>query len=173
MVQLKNAGNTATTGFNYLVFVVAAIVSMALVWLFTTFIDRRSFNSIGFGFTDSGMHAGTGFFTGIFLVCAGAVILYFTKHLQWTGISFNGQDLFISFGLMAIVAIYEETVFRGYILNNLLQSVNKWLALFISAFIFALAHIANPGVTTTGGINILLAGLLLGTNYIYTKKPVV
>jgi uncharacterized protein len=162
--------NIATGSISYLLFIVNAVVSVAAVWLFRKIIDRRSFESMGFSIDKNGAHAGTGFFLGIFLLCAGTCILYFSKNLQWTDISFNGNDLFISFGLMVIVAFYEEIVFRGYILNNLLESVNKWLALIISAFIFTLAHISNPGFSIVGAVNILLAGILLGLNYIYTRN---
>jgi membrane protease YdiL (CAAX protease family) len=162
--------NIAAQGIPYLLFIVNAVISVAAVWLFRKIIDRRSFESMGFGIDKNGAHAGTGFFLGIFLLCAGTCILYFSKNLQWTDISFNGNDLFISFGLMAIVAFYEEIVFRGYILNNLLESVSKWPALIISAFIFTLAHIANPDFSVVGAVNILLAGILLGLNYVYTRN---
>ncbi|MEO5592998.1 MAG: type II CAAX endopeptidase family protein [Chitinophagaceae bacterium] len=160
----------ADQGIFYIAFIINAILSVAAVWLFRKIADRSSFESIGFAIDKNGSHAGAGFFLGIFLLCTGTCLLYFSKNLVWTDISFNGNDLFISFGLMVIVAFYEEIVFRGYILNNLLESVNKWLALIISAFIFALAHIANPGFSIVGAVNILLAGILLGLNYIYTKN---
>ena len=167
----SNAEKTTTTkSIPYLLFIIYAIISFGAVWLFRKIIDRRSFDSIGFSIDKNGVHAGTGFFLGILLLCSGTCILYFTKNLQWTDISFNGNDLFISFGLMVIVAFYEEIVFRGYILNNLLESANKWLALFISAIVFALAHLANPDFSVVGAVNIFLAGLLLGLNYIYTKN---
>ncbi len=161
---------TAVKGIPYLLFIINAIISFAAVWLFRKIIDRRSFDSLGFSIDKNGIHAGTGFFLGILLLCSGTCILYFTNNLQWTDISFNGNDLFISFGLMVIVAFYEEIVFRGYILNNLLESAGKWLALFISAIVFALAHMANPDFSIAGAVNIFLAGLLLGINYIYTKN---
>lgn len=160
----------APAGMFYLLFIINAIVSFAAVWLFRTFVDRRSFTSMGFAFDKNGAHAGTGFFLGIFLLCAGSCILFFTKNLAWTDIQFDGNDLFISFGLMVIVAFYEEIVFRGYILNNLLSSLNQWIALAVSALVFALAHITNPGIGVAGAVNILLAGILLGLNYMYTRN---
>lgn len=171
--QQPVAGNDTTTvaaGTPYLMFIVQAIISIAAVWIFRKLIDRRSFESIGFSIDKNGMHAGTGFFMGVLLLCTGTSILYFSKNLVWTDISFNGNDLFISLGLMVIIAFYEEIVFRGYILNNLLQSANKWLALLISAIIFALAHTTNPFFSVIGASNIFLAGILLGLNYIYTKN---
>jgi uncharacterized protein len=173
MVNKKTAGPDTIAASKgsllYVSFIINALISVIAVWLFRTFIDRRSVESLGLGIQQQGMHAGAGFFTGIFLVCAGTCLLYFTKNLQWTGMAFNGNDLFIGFGLMVIVAFYEEFVFRGYLLNNLLESVNKWAALFIAALVFALAHATNPGLTAVAAINILLAGLLLGINYLYTR----
>jgi uncharacterized protein len=154
----------------YVPFIINAVLSVLIVWLFRKLIDRQSFSSLGLSFEKSGAHAGVGFFMGILILCVGTLILYFTKNLQWVDINFNANDLFISLGLMIIVALYEEIVFRGYILNNLLHSVSKWPALLISAFIFALAHSANPDFSILAAINIFLAGILLGINYIYTKN---
>jgi len=158
------------TNIPYLSFIAMAIISISLAWLFRTLVDRRSFNSLGFSFDKNGPHAGAGFFIGIFLLCTGTCILFFSKNLVWTDINFNGNELFISFGLMVIIAFAEEIAFRGYILNNLLESANKWLALLISAFIFALAHLDNPDFSIIAAVNIFLAGILLGINYVYTKN---
>jgi len=154
----------------YLRFLLNAALSFFAVWLFRVWIDRKSIGSMGFAFSKNGAHAGTGFFMGILLVCTGTLVLSFTHHLEWTGSVFNGNDLFISLGLMAIVAIYEEAIFRGYILNNLLESIGKWGALLISALVFALAHSGNPGFSLLAALNIFIAGILLGINYIYTRN---
>ncbi len=61
-------------------------------------------------------------------------------------------------------------VFRGYILNNLMESMNKWAALGVSAGLFTMAHGSNPGISFIAVINLALAGLLLGVNYIYTRN---
>lgn len=166
----SSANKTASTGIPYLSFIINAIISFAAVWLSRKFMDRQRFDSIGFTMDKHGAHAGAGFFLGIFLMVTGTCILFFSKNLIWTDISFNGNDLFIGFGLMVIVAFAEEIVFRGYILNNLLESANKWVAVLISAFIFALVHMANPNFSVVAAVNIFLAGILLGINYAYTKN---
>ncbi len=163
----KSAGLAETP---YLLFIADAAITIGSVWLFRKLIDRRSFESIGFAIDKNGLHAGTGFFLGIFLLCVGSCILYFSKHLAWTNITFNGNDLFIGLGLMLIISFYEEIAFRGYILNNLLESLPKWPALLISALVFALAHASNPSFSIVAAVNILLAGILLGLNYIYTRN---
>lgn len=170
LVLAKSSLAGAPDKIFFLEFLVSAVISIVCVWLFRTQVDRRSVVSMGFVFSKNGAHAGTGFFLGILLACAGTLALSFTGHLEWTGSVFNANDLFISLGLMAIVAVYEEAVFRGYILNNLLDSVNKWGALVISAAGFALAHSANPEFSFLPALNIFIAGILLGINYIYTRN---
>jgi membrane protease YdiL (CAAX protease family) len=71
---------------------------------------------------------------------------------------------------MVMVAVAEEMVFRGYILHNLMQSVNRYAALLITSALFALAHATNPNFNWLAFVNIFLAGLILGINYIYTQN---
>ncbi|HMH31955.1 MAG TPA: CPBP family intramembrane glutamic endopeptidase, partial [Puia sp.] len=149
---------------------VSLVVSLLSVFLFRRFIDRKSFRSLGFDWTGFLKDAGTGFFLAPLILGLGTLILYFSRHLEWMDVDFNGSELFIGFGIMMMVAIGEEVVFRGYILNNLMESFGKWIALIVSAVLFTLFHMANPGINLIPLLNIFLAGILLGINYIYTKN---
>jgi uncharacterized protein len=71
---------------------------------------------------------------------------------------------------MLLVAVSEELVFRGYLLHNLLQSTNKWVALLISSALFAGIHLGNPDVGILPIIEIFVGGLMLGINYIFTRN---
>jgi membrane protease YdiL (CAAX protease family) len=71
---------------------------------------------------------------------------------------------------MVTVAFTEELMFRGYILGNLMQSMNKWLALILSSLVFAVVHVANPDIGFIPVLNIFLAGIFLGLNFLYTKN---
>jgi membrane protease YdiL (CAAX protease family) len=159
-------------GGDYLwVSVISSLVfSSLLVFLFRKVIDRKSFLSLGLFSSGYVSDALSGLFLSTGLLGVGALILYVTRHLQWTDINFNGSELFIELGLLLMVAFTEELVFRGYILNNLMESFNKWVALGISALLFTLSHIVNPGINIIPIANIFLAGILLGINYIYSKN---
>lgn len=169
IIKLVN-GDSKNGNQVYIGVAIYAAVSLGFTSLFRKIMDRQSMMSLGFSTRKAGQHAMTGFLLGIFLLCTGSLILYMTDNLRWTDIDFNGQDLFLGLGLMIIVAVYEEVVFRGYILHNMMQSVNKWLALVITAVLFMLAHLGNPGITVVAAVNIFAAGLLLGLNYIYTRN---
>jgi membrane protease YdiL (CAAX protease family) len=93
--------------------------------------------------------------------------------LFFTGIALEPEKLLTGLLLFIIVSFTEEIAFRGYILHNLMQSMNKWYALVLSSIPFALVHIQNPGVAEANYIPIIyifFAGLLLGINYLYTKN---
>lgn len=166
----KEADAATTSRTAFLAVVANAIVAFLLVAGFRKWIDRQSFTSLGFETEKKFPHGAVGFLTGIAMLSIASIFLFFTRNLQWIDVHFNGREVFLGLGLMVIVALYEEVIFRGYILHNLMDSVNKWVALFITALLFAIAHTANPGITVISFINIFLAGLLLGINYIFTKN---
>jgi len=147
------------------------VVSLTTVGLFRTYIDRRSIASLGLqssGFTQESI---IGFFTGPALMGLLALLLMATGRLQWVDITFDPSTLFISLGMVVLIAFSEELVFRGYVLGNLLESFsNKWVALLLSALCFAIFHFSGPGITPLAFANLFLAGVLLGVNYIYTRN---
>jgi uncharacterized protein len=163
------AGNLVSGQFLWLMVLMIMIISVVLVLVFRLLVDKKKFSSLGFSSTGY-MDGLSGFFLALAILGTGTLILYFSGHLQWTDVIFNGNQLFIQLGLMAMIAFYEEAVFRGYILNNLMESFGKWIALPVSAFLFTLFHLGNPGMNIVPLANIFLAGVLLGINYIYTKN---
>jgi CAAX protease family protein len=165
-----------TGNFLWLMLLLEFVIALLSVWLFRVFVDRKTISSLGLEPAGYQSEQLTGFFMGPALLGASALLLLVSGHLQWTDIIFNGQSLMISLGMMVLIAFSEELVFRGYILGNLLESpligssANKWVALTISSVLFAAFHLTNPGMDSLAFVNILLAGILLGINYIYTKN---
>lgn len=149
---------------------ITTVFAIALTVIFRRYIDRKPIKSLGFAWQPFQQDAFTGFCLGIALLGIGSLALYARDNLDWTNVHFKPADLFIALVLMVLVAFAEEMVFRGYILNNLMESMNKWVALVISAGLFTIAHISNPGITSVAIANLLLAGLLLGINFIYTRN---
>lgn len=167
--NIKNA-SAGSGSFLFFSVILTAFFSILLVASFRKFIDRNSFSSLGLKFAASKKDALLGFLTGIILLLIATLIMVASKNLVWIAVDFNAIELLSCIVLMLLVAFYEELVFRGYILNNLLQSLNPQKSLLISALLFALAHFGNPGIGLIGFLNIFLAGVLLGINYVYTKN---
>jgi len=100
----------------------------------------------------------------------GWIILYLTNQLEYFGAMISPQNIITGFLLMSIISIAEEAVFRGYILNNLMDSFNPLLALIFSAMLFAFLHSGNPEAGILAIFNVFLAGIFLGISYIYTHN---
>jgi uncharacterized protein len=146
-------------------------LSLILTFVFRRLIDRKSFVSLGLDFNGHFGEAIAGGMLAIFIICAGSLLLKVTGHLKWMDIIFDPRALFLSFGSVVIVSFYEELIFRGYILNNLMDSFPGWLALTISALLFMIFH--WTGQSSVGFFplaNLLIMGLILGLNYIYTRN---
>ncbi|RXK62099.1 CPBP family intramembrane metalloprotease [Lacibacter luteus] len=140
------------------------------VWIFRKAIDRKSFASLGFkwkGFTNE---RNTGFLTGIVAITILAAVLWAMQLLQWFTADINWIEILQITFILILVSFSEELVFRGYILNNLLQAMPKLPALLISALLFAGFHTLNPGMSLIAFLNIFVAGALMGTNYIFTRN---
>jgi len=159
-------------GNNFFVTVVIIFgLSLALAYVFRRWIDRRSFISLGLEFKGHGAEAVAGAMLATFIVCASSLLLKLTGHLKWMDIIFDAKALFLAFGSVIIISFYEELIFRGYILNNLMDSFPGWLALVISALLFMIFHwTAQSSIGFFPLANALLIGLILGLNYIYTRN---
>lgn len=147
------------------------VVSLITVWIFRTLIDRRSLAGLGLDPGRYGQECLIGLFTGPALLGLLSLLLMLTGHLQWVDITPDASTLFISLGMVVLIAFSEELVFRGYVLSNFLESFNnKWIALLLSALCFAIFHLGGPGINALAFANLFLAGILLGINYIYTRN---
>ena len=151
-------------------YIVISAFIFALTFLFRKLIDRKNIKSLGFEWQGFQSEALLGFFTGPALLGIGTILLSILGYLTFTGANFDPTALLLEFIVMVLVAFIEELMFRGYMLHNLMQSTNKWIALLISALLFGVFHASNPDVTVFAIINVFVAGLLLGINYIYTKN---
>ena len=159
-----------TESLTILILFIGSFLGILLTYLFRRFIDLRSFNSIGLDWKKYRSDAWVGFLLAPAILGLGSLILFFNDNLHWTDAKFIPGDFFIALILTMIIALGEEIAFRGYILNNLMESLNKWVALGISALIFTVAHAMNPHINSIAVINLLLGGILLGLNYIYTRN---
>lgn len=165
----KGATSVSVETMNTISLLAIAIVSVALSIVFRLYIDRQPVSSLGFHSEQHRNDTWVGLLLAMVLMGAGSLILHIAGNLNWTDARFRGSDFFIAIVLMLIVAVSEEMVFRGYLLNNLMESFDKRVALLLSALIFTIAHSLNPGLNALAVINLFLGGLLLGINFMYTK----
>lgn len=146
------------------------IGTIIIIYIFLKFQERKSFSELGFDTTFIKKDMIYGLLTGFIIITASVIILFSINNIMYSEADFNLLNLLLSFLLYMSVSISEEVLVRGYILRNLMLSLNKYLALIISSAIFSLIHAANPAIETIGFINIFLSGILMGGSYIYTRN---
>ena len=153
-----------------MVYSINSIGLVIVAFLMRILVDKKSILSLGFQWKGFGDRAWSGLFIAILILCIGSMILMAMQSIYFIGFAFDISNLFISALLFIVVALIEEIIFRGYLLNNLMDSMNKWLALAITSLVFALLHSTNPNINVLSVINIFIGGVLLGINYIHSKN---
>jgi len=156
--------------FIFISYIINQIGVLACLWIFRKSIDGLPIFSLGLNWKGFTKDAYVGFGVAILTISAGTILMYFGNNLTLHTEKFDLLNTLVATFLFILVAFIEEIVVRGYVLNNLMQSMNRWLALFISALLFSLMHKGNPDITLVAQVNIFIAGILLGVNYIYTKN---
>lgn len=71
---------------------------------------------------------------------------------------------------LAVPAAAEEALLRGYPLQAVAEAWGPAVALTVTSVAFGALHLANPGVTVIGTINVIGAGVLLGIVYLRTAS---
>lgn len=138
------------------------------IWFFRTKVDGLSIFSLGFEWRDTDAWLGLG--VSITIIGFGTMLLNMGDNFAFRGYHFDGGDVLIALLFFILVAFIEEIIVRGYILSNLMLNMNRWVALLISAAFFSLMHTTNPEITPVAVVNIFLAGIILGVNYIYKRN---
>ena len=67
--------------------------------------------------------------------------------------------------IFILVAVNEELLVRGYILQNLTEAYGKNKAVLASALLFGAMHLTNANASLAGVLNITLSGILFATAY--------
>ena len=146
--------------------------SFLALWIATKFIDRKPLMSIGLTAKDKanemliGLGFALAFIGGLFFV------LWLLGAITITGYVGFKPGVFIVSMMLFLAAFDEELIFRGYVLNNMMDSSSRWVALAGSSALFALMHAGNPSVWSNWVpmTELFAAGFILGISYTFTKN---
>lgn len=141
-----------------------------IIWLFMKFVDKEQFIELGFQTKNRLKDFIIGIIIGLIIMTIGYFLLIYFKEIFFLKVNFKLEELIKSILLFTIVAIVEETLFRGYILKNLMSSFNKYTALILSSILFSIMHGLNPNISLFSLFDLFLAGIVFGLSYIYTKN---
>jgi len=154
-------------------FVLTALSLLITVPLLSLFIKGTPINSIvglGLSFKGSSSHIFYGTLLGALVMGLGYTVLIALEQIQFEQVNFVLDSMLYSILGYLCVAVAEEVVFRGYLMTSLLTRYSVSKTLIISSAIFTIAHLGNENLSVMGVFDIMLAGVMLGALYIYTKS---
>jgi uncharacterized protein len=153
-----------------LTWIIASVVGGIVIahWLKT---DQSIWNKIGF--TRFAMR--TDFAAGVFigaLAMAGIFAVHLLAGLiQFTSETPDMAGVLFAIPLLLILALLEEVVFRGLLLNGLIYLLKQdtW-AVLLCAILFGVAHIENTGATAISVVSNALGGLMYSLAFLRTRR---
>ena len=106
---------------------------LLIVCFFRKYVDKKTIVSLGFGkgFIIKDLLLGVLF--GFCIMLLGFIYLIINEQIIFKSFLLKPIDLLLSVDVFIFVAVLEELFLRGYVLNNLLTSFNKYTALIISS----------------------------------------
>jgi membrane protease YdiL (CAAX protease family) len=163
-------------GVNELWLEPASFIFILLATWACTLLRKEPLSSVGF-------HLDKRWFKEIFFgTFIGISLIFLITGMIWAmgGVRFE-LDPARSFGVMSIgfyiflcVALMEETLFRGFIFQRLLDGAGIWVTQILLALLFAYGHWDNPGMEGAtkfwASLDLALGAILFGLAYIRTRS---
>ncbi len=146
------------------------IFTILAVFLVRKLIDRESFISLGFSVKRYVKDMLFGFFGAIIIMGTGFLILLMLGNLRITSFNIDVSALLYWGIALFLGAALEEISFRGYMLNNMMASMNNILAAAIIAVLFGIGHGMGQNASVVSIVNCTLMGLFVGLYYIRKKN---
>ena len=144
------------------------LVVLALYAAYVRVVERRPIAELG---PDGALgELGRGFAVGgaLFATTVAILALVGVAHLQGGD---GWRALAVGFAAACGAALVEETLMRAIFFRIVEESLGTWIALALSAALFGLLHVFNPGATAVSTVAIALeAGVLLAAAFVYTRR---
>ena len=168
--------------FDALVMSVAGISS---VWLAAKLWDRRKLKDYGLIYDKTWVkELALGLLLGFIAMSLIFIIQWAAGWIDILGFGWERSSSipypiwFLSYFVsMILIGFYEELIFRGYQIINMVEGFHSSatnllkasvLAVLISSTIFGLLHAGNDNATLISTLNIILAGVMLAVPYLIT-----
>ena len=145
----------------------AAGACMAAYRWYVTRIERRAPAELGLAGAGRELATGAALGAGMLLATVALVALSGAYHVD----GFNPWTVVLHvLPEMVLVALFEELLFRAVLLRILEQALGSRIALALMALLFAAAHLPNAAISLIPLAATVLAGLVLGLAYMWTRR---
>ena len=139
--------------------------------LLTAVFERRPLGSVGWAFHSRWWRE---------LLCGllvGAAMLGVAVGLEWAcglaRFTFSPHPVLgaggVTFLLFGVAAANEESIFRGYPFQRLIESITPVGAIALSSLLFGIVHLGNPHRTWISTLNTALVGVPFAIAYLRTR----
>ena len=156
-------------GLNALVLLIPSAVSLLVM----ARIDKVRASAFGLSLHQGWFRdilTGIGFAGGLLLLTLVGSFLFGHARVESSGSMSVLPTIAATFLVLAVAALSEELVFRGYPFQVFLKSLGPWGAMLLISLIFGLLHAPNPGATLLSILNTILAGIFLCRAYLKTRS---
>jgi membrane protease YdiL (CAAX protease family) len=148
--------------------VVGAVAAVAVYWLVMRHVARRDTPEIARA--RAGSQAALGVVLGVVFIAVSVLTL--VTEFSFSRATGNPVSIVASMAAVSLgAAVTEELLFRGLVLQALEKLCGSWVALAVTAVLFGVMHLANPGATMWSSFAIAVeAGLLLGAAFLWRRN---
>lgn len=149
---------------SYFIYSSLPIAILIGVWL--RYYERRPFWTVGLPLGRQSLAGLVGFLLGgvIFSIGIGSMLLTGDAELLSADFDDLLGMLFLPTLVMligwAVQGLNEELMFRGWFFQVAGAQIGAMLAVLLTTFFFATAHLANPGISALAMVNLFLIGIL-------------
>ena len=163
-------------------FSIIAVTSTIAVFIARKYFDKKSFTSLGLKWDRmavldilSGVVNSALLMAGVFFVMLWTNLIEFNGFTWWmdeasVDARFSLSVLPVMFSVLyvlAVVAWWEELVFRGYLFQNMIAGMGLTWSIVVSSLIFGFGHSMNPDASLLSSV--LIALLTPQLIYAYLK----
>lgn len=138
-------------------------------------MDGRGPGALGFYLAPGAfLEAFLGLVLGVVVALGGVLLIFLLGGVRWGGDAGTAWS-YMETGLKSLwfftlPAAAEEVLFRGYLLQALVEAWGRTEALWATSLAFGVLHLSNPDTSLVGIGNIVVAGLFLGAVYLKTAS---
>lgn len=171
-ISILHTDNQESLNHLFLSTYLGTLFSFIAVLLLHCAIDRRPWKELGINFAGPfSKYIMLGCIVPFVILLVGFLVCLITNSITIDSFRFSGYDLLLSLLVFIPGAFMEEILMRGYLLNRLLRTkLNPWISISIVSCIFALLHLANPGIGVLPILNLIISGFLFGVTFLYTRN---
>jgi uncharacterized protein len=161
-------GGAAPAIYYVVYLIVGVLVAYVIYRAYVRFVEKRALTELSG--TGAPKELGIGMLVGFGLVSVIIGLLWLLGDYRITGVG-AWAAVFVVLANDGAGAFVEEVLLRGVVFRISEEKLGTWVAIAISALLFALLHLSSANATVTSAVVVgLEGGVLLSAAYVLTRR---